>query len=425
MYLTPEEQSLLDGAAGRAVQKAMQILTALGTIYGAERMIPVSSVQIAGVSYDNLGEAGLEFLTEMAAGGGQARVLATLNPAGMDTENWPALGIDPEFAANQERVIAAFARMGVVTTCSCTPYLTGNLPHFGEHIAWAESSAVCYANSMIGARTNREGGPSALAAALTGRTPAYGFHLDGPRQPGLTIEVTGWPAESAGPEHTFLFGALGQVIGRRLEAAGNKPVPYIRGIPRAGLEELKSFCASLATYGGAAMFHMEGITPEAGQVSPPQATIKIGREEVEAAANALSDATPEEVDFVSLGCPHLSLHEIARLAELLAGRQVTREFWITTARPTKGIADRMGYTAVIEASGAKFAADTCCVVAPIQGRFRALATDSAKACYYAAARNRFKTRFLPFDEVVALATSPLTGPATSPAAATPSGGQER
>ena len=183
MDLTPEEQEMLAGAQGQATRKAMEILVALGTIYGAERMVPVTSVQIAGVSYDNLGEAGLQFLAEMADGGGQARVLTTLNPAGMDIENWQALGISPEFAESQQRVIDAFARMGVVTTCTCTPYLSGNVPHFGEHIAWAESSAVCYANSVLGARTNREGGPSALAAALTGRTPAYGYHLDEGRLP--------------------------------------------------------------------------------------------------------------------------------------------------------------------------------------------------------------------------------------------------
>ncbi len=175
MKLTPDEQGMLDGDYGRATQKAMEILVALGTIYGAERMVPVTSVQISGVSYDNLGEAGLHFLSQMADGGGQTRVLTTLNPAGMDIENWQALGISAEFAANQMRVIEAFARMNVITTCSCTPYLFGNVPHFGQHIAWAESSAVCYANAVIGARTNREGGPSALAAALTGVTPNMVF----------------------------------------------------------------------------------------------------------------------------------------------------------------------------------------------------------------------------------------------------------
>lgn len=394
MELTAEEREMLDGAQGWAVRKSMEILAALGVIYGAQHMTLVTSVQIAGVSYDNLGEAGLQFLDEMARGGGHARVLTTLNPAGMDVENWQALGISAEFAEYQQRVIQAFARMGAVITCTCTPYLAGNLPHYGEHIAWAESSAVCFANSVLGARTNREGGPSALAAALTGCTPAYGYHQDENRQPGVTVEVQ---AQLSG---SHSYGALGKVVGKKLEAAGMRKPPFIRGIGSASLEELKSFCASLATYGGAAMFHMEGFTPEAAQVQLPHEAWQITQADLEKAIESLNDAAPEEVDFVSLGCPHLSIQEIARLAELLRGKRVTKEFWITTARPTKHIADRMGYTQIIEESGARFAVDTCCVVAPIKGRFHVLATDSAKACYYAYAKNKFKTVFKPFDEVV-------------------------
>jgi predicted aconitase len=285
--------------------------------------------------------------------------------------------------------------MGVVTTCSCTPYLFGNLPHFGEHIAWAESSAVCYANSVLGARTNREGGPSALAAALTGRTPAYGLHLDENRRPGLTVRVEASLAE------TRDFGALGVVVGRAIESQQVKAIPYLRGIPAATVEQLKSFCASLATYGSLAMFHMEGITPESVQHTPPDETLFIGQADLDKAIQSL-DVTPasEEADFVSLGCPHLSIHEIQRVAELLQGKRVGKTFWITTSRPVKRIADQMGYSAAIEAAGAIFAVDTCCVVAPIKGRFKTLVTDSAKACYYAGAKNDFKTRFLPFDEVI-------------------------
>jgi predicted aconitase len=404
MNLTLEQQAMLAGEHGRATQKAMEILAALGTIYDADKLIPVTSVQIAGVSYANLGEAGLDFLSEIAEGGGRVRVLTTLNPAGMDFENWQVLGISAEFAENQKRVIDVFARMGVITTCSCTPYLFGNTPHYGEHIAWAESSAVCYANSVLGARTNREGGPSALAAALTGVTPAYGYHLDENREPTVKVEVeipTSLETEELGTHH---FGALGKVIGNKLEGETHKQVPTIAGIPQASVEALKSFCASIATYGGVGLFHMQGITPEAAQMTPPESVIAISWSEVLTEIDAMSDANPEDVDFVSLGCPHLSIKEIARIAELLEGRQVKKEFWITTARPTKQIADMMSYTRVIEASGAKFAADTCCVVAPIKGRFHALATDSAKACYYAYGKNNFKTVFLPFDEVVRQAT---------------------
>ncbi len=400
MHLSSEEQSLLSGEAGPATQKAMQILETLGRIYEAEKMIPVSSVQVSGVSYANLGEAGLAWLAEMAEGGGHTRVLTTLNPAGMDIENYQTLGISETFAANQRRVLAAFEKMGVVTTCSCTPYLFGNLPRFGEHIAWAESSAVCYANSVLGARTNREGGPSALAAALTGRTPAYGYHLEHNRKPTLHVRVEAEMCSN--PD----FGALGKVIGDRIQSHNNARVPLISGIKAASLENLKSFCASVATYGGVALFHMPGLTPEAQQHTPPPETITITTRMLKDTINSLINAASEEIDFVSLGCPHLSLREIQRIAQMLEGKTVTKEFWITTSRPVKGMADRMGYTAVIEAAGAKFATDTCCVVAPIQGRFKALATDSAKACYYAAGKNNFKTRLLDFAKVLDLSIEP-------------------
>ncbi len=395
LQLTPEEQRMLAGGHGRATQKAMQILVALGKIYGARRMIPVTSVQIAGVSYDNLGEAGLQFLAEMAEGGGKVQVPAMLNPAGMDIENWQALGIPVGFAQKQLEVLEAFARMGVSTTCTCTPYLTGTVPAMSEHLAWSESSAVCYANSVLGARTNREGGPSALAAALTGRTPEYGMHIAENRKPTLTFRV------EARLDGTSDFGALGKLIGEKIETT--KKIPYIQGVPAAIQDELKSFCASLATYGGAALFHMQGITPEASQYQPPDDFVTITQAELEAAAASLSDASTDQVDFIGLGCPHLSLQEIGRIAELLEGHKVSTEFWITTARATKRLADQLGYTQVIEQAGAKFAADTCCVVAPIRGRFKVMATDSAKACFYAYSRNKLNTVFLSFDEVTRLA----------------------
>lgn len=395
MKLTRNEQGMLDGVQGRATQKAMEILITLGRIYGAAQLIPVSSVQISGVSYANLGEAGLAFLSEMAAGGGRARVVTTLNPAGMDIENWQQLGISPDFAEKQQRVLDAFERMHVISTATCTPYLIGNLPHFGEHIAWAESSAVCYANSVLGARTNREGGPSALASSLTGLTPAYGYHLDENRRPTVTVKVEASIGENSD------FGALGKAIGDKVQGREGARVPFIRGIESATVENLKSFCASVATYGGVSLFHLAGITPEGSQHLPPEDEITITTDDILHDRQSMIDVTSAEIDFVSLGCPHLSIKEIARIAELLAGKTVTKEFWITTARPTKEIADRMGFTAAIEAAGAKFAADTCCVVAPIKGRFNALATDSAKACYYAYAKNKFKTALLSFDDVVA------------------------
>ncbi|MGB5912803.1 MAG: aconitase X catalytic domain-containing protein [Promethearchaeia archaeon] len=392
MKLTPEEQDMLDGKHGKATQKSMDILTTLGEIFEAEDMVDVLSVQIAGVSYANLGEAGLEFLSEMAEDG-KVKVLTTLNPAGMDRENWQTLGIDEEFAKNQNRALDAFAKMGIITTCSCTPYLIGNTPHYGQHLAWAESSAVCYANSVIGARTNREGGPSALASALTGITPRYGYHLDKNRQGEVLIKV------KAPVKGTDEFGVLGKIIGDKLVELGKK-IPYITGIPSASIEELKSFCASIATYGGTGLFHMERITPEFDKYPKPGDIIfEINQSDLDKARAELID-DHLEIDFVSIGCPHASIYEIATIAKLLKGKKVKKEFWITTARPTKRIADEAGYSKIIEDAGAKFAADTCCVVAPIKGRFKGIMVDSAKACYYGRAKNKFKVKIGKIEECI-------------------------
>ncbi|MFX0083059.1 MAG: aconitase X [Candidatus Hodarchaeota archaeon] len=396
MKLTSEEQDMLNGKYGKAVKKSMEILTTLGEIFDAESMVDVVGVQIAGVSYDNLGEAGLEFLSEMAEDG-KVRVLTTLNPAGMDRENWQTLGIDKEFAKNQNRAIDAFAKMGIITTCSCTPYLIGNTPHFGQHLAWAESSAVCYANSVIGARTNREGGPSALTSAITGKTPKYGYHLEKNRHGEVLLNV------EANVNGTDEFGVLGKIIGEKLVELGKK-IPYIRGISEATVEELKSFCASVATYGGTALFHMEGITPEYNKYPrPSDITVEINQKSLNKTRSELID-DDLEIDFVSIGCPHASIHEIERIANLLKGKKVKKEFWITTARPTKRIADEAGYSKIIEEAGAKFAADTCCVVAPIKGRFKGIMVDSAKACYYGRAKNKFKVKIGTIEDCIVEAT---------------------
>jgi predicted aconitase len=390
MKLSQLQKEMLEGKHGYASQKSMEILNALGEIFSAKEMVPVTSVQIAGVSYANLGEPGLDWLAQMAEDG-RVRVLTTLNPAGMDLENWKVLGIDPEFAKNQERVVNAFAKMGIITTCTCTPYLVGNLPHFGEHIAWAESSAVCFANSVIGAKTNREGGPSALAAALTGHTPKYGYHLEKNRQAQISFKV------EPKIEGTAQFGTLGKAIGDILDSKTEWTIPYISGIPSANTDELKSFCASIATYGGTALFHMKGLTPN--KTKKPTETITITATDLKNAEKELNEEDAA-IDFVSIGCPHASLREIRYIAKLVEGKQVKKETWITTARPTKQVADRMGYTKTIEDAGIKFACDTCCVVAPIKGRFTGLCTDSAKGCYYGRGRNKFQTKHCSLEECI-------------------------
>ncbi len=388
LKLTADEKEMLDGKHGKATQKAMEIITTLGEIYGAERLIPVTSVQIAGVSYHNLGDAGLEYLSQMAEDG-QTRVLTTLNPAGMDMLEWEKHGISEEFAENQQRVVDTFAKMGVVTTCTCTPYLIGNLPHYGEHIAWAESSAVCFSNSVIGALTNREGGPSALASALTGKTAEYGFHLEKNR-----MAQVGYLVESE-LKNTDEFGLLGKVIGDRT----GKRIPYITGISHATTDQLMSFCASVATYGGVALFHMEGVTPN--RTTIPDITETVTKQDLEKARQELDDEDAE-IDFISVGCPHASINDIARIADLLDGKQVAegKTVWITTAKPTKDVAIKMGYYDKIEKAGAYLVSDACCAVAPLKGRFKGLMTDSAKACFYARGKNKFDIKIRTVDECI-------------------------
>ena len=394
MYLTEKEQRMLDGAEGYAVQKSMEILVALGDIYGAKSLIKVGSVQVAGVSYSNLGDAGLEFLNELAKDG-KVKVLTTLNPAGMDLENWRNLGISPEFAEKQNLVIDAFKKMGILVSCTCTPYLIGNLPLYGEHVAWSESSAVTFANSVIGAKTNKEGGPSALAAAFVGKTPCYGLHLDENRVPDVHVQVKAELSKLSD------WGALGYAIGKKAE---NK-TPYITGVKTADLDELKSFCASVVTYGAKPLFYIKGITPASEQQTQPKETVSIEQADIKNAYDNINDEV-SEIELVCVGCPHCSINEIAKVAELLAGKKVAEgtEFWVATSRTAKQLADKRRYTEVIEAAGAKFACDTCMAVAPLKGRFRSLATTSAKGCFYSR-QNGMKTKMGGVEECVEAAVT--------------------
>ncbi len=389
MKLTKEEQKMLDGEQGYAVRKSMEILVALGDIYGAESLIKVGSVQVAGVSYHNLGDAGLEFLNELAKDG-KVRVLTTLNPAGMDLENWRTLGISEEFAAKQNLVIEAFTRMGILVSCTCTPYLIGNLPRYGEHLAWSESSAVTFANSVLGAKTNREGGPSALAAAFVGKTPCYGLHLEENRKPDIHVKVEAKLSKLSD------WGALGFAIGKKAE---NK-IPYITGINEADVDELKSFSASVVTYGAKPLFYMKGITPASEAVPAPKNEVTIEQADLKNAYDNINDQV-NDIDFVCVGCPHCSIKEIAEIADLLRDKKVAEnvELWIATSRTAKQLADKRGYSQTIEAAGGKFACDTCMAVAPLKGRFKALATTSAKGCFYSR-QNLMKTQMGSMAECV-------------------------
>jgi hypothetical protein len=382
MDLTKEEEQMFVGENGEGIQKAMEIVVALGKIYNAEKLVMVNSVQVSGVSYKNLGDAGIEFLEEWAKKGGKVSVKTTLNPAGMDLENWKKLGFKEEFAKKQLRVIEAFKKMGISPVCSCTPYLIGYLPKFGEHIAWGESSAIAFANSVIGARTNREGGPSALAAAIVGRTACYGFHLNENRKADFVFNVNCEVKDFSD------FGALGNMIGK---AVKNK-VPYIIGLKDSNQDNLKVLGASMAASGAVALFHIDKITPEAKMKNMiNDSAEKITIESLDEGYNSLN-SNVNEIDFVSIGCPHASVEELKKVAELVKGKKIKTELWITTSKYTNEKAKE--YVKIIEQSGGKVVNDTCLVVAPIEEfGFKNLATNSGKAAFYAPSYSKLNVRF--------------------------------
>lgn len=374
MYLTPEEQAMYDGKEGKALEKSMEILVALGDIYGAEEMVNISSAQISGVSYKTIGDAGLEYLEELASSGVMVKVPSTLNPAGIDLDQWKDLKFPPEFAKKQLKIIDAYQKMGISTTCTCTPYLVGNIPLLGSHIAWSESSAVCYANSVLGARTNREGGPGALAAAICGKTAKYGYHLDENRRANYIFQVE---TELSGSD----YGALGYLAGNIIGGG----VPYFKLKNDPSVNQLKSLGAALASSGAVALFHVENTTPEykdaLKDVDDIQ-KISVDKDQIRDTRDKLSTTT-DEPDLICLGCPHASLDEIKSIAETVSGHKLKIPLWVCTSISVKAAADRMGYTRTIEEAGGKIVCDTCMVVAPLENLgFKVVGVDSAKAANY-------------------------------------------
>jgi len=372
MYLSKEEEKMLNGEHGEVIERMFRLLVRLGEIYNAEKMIPVGSVQVAGVSYKSIGDPGTEFLEDMASKNTKVKVLTYLNPAGMDLEDWNKLGFPKDFAKNQLRIMDAFKKMGIVVTSTCTPYLAGNLPRFREHIAWSESSAVSFSNSVIGSRTNREGGPSALAAAICGCTANYGLHLWENRQPTIKIKV------EAKLDLNSDFGALGYYVGKQVK---NK-IPYFSGIKNANTDQLKSLGAAMAASGAVALYHVENLTPESDLVEKKGLeTINVTDKEINDTYKKLN--TGKNPDIVIFGCPHASLREISQISEKIKGKKLKKPVWICTSRMMKEASDRMGYTEILEESGAKIVADTCMVVSPIEEMgFKTTGVNSGKAANY-------------------------------------------
>jgi predicted aconitase len=372
MYLTKDEEKILNGEKGEVMERMFRLLVNLGDIYGADKMIQVGSVQVAGVSYKSIGDPGIDFLEDIAKKQAKVKVLTYLNPAGMDLENWKDLGFPHNFATNQIRIMNAFKKMGIIITATCTPYLAGNLPRFREHIAWSESSAVCFSNSVIGARTNREGGPSALAAAICGVTSNYGLHIWENRQPQIKIDV------DTDLKFSSDYGALGWFVGKIVK----NQIPYFTGIKDADTDQLKALGAAMAASGAVALYHVEGLTPEADLVHKKRLeTVSVGKNEIKETYAKLN--TGKKPDIVILGCPHASIREIASLAEILQGKRLKKPVWICTSRIMKEAAERMGYNDTIKRAGGNIVADTCMVVSPIENMgYKVTGVNSGKAANY-------------------------------------------
>ena len=395
MILTDEERRMHDGGDGSAVAAAMDLLVRYGEALDAEQLCRVRNV--AGTTTQPS-----PLKARLVAEGGWDRAFSVINLDSDETHEVPPMavptcqlqqGFGPDsagavpypadFAALQSDAEAFYGRRGVSILATCTPYQVGNLPVRGEHCAWMESSAVVYANSVLGARTNCEGTASTGAASLTGRVPCWGNHHDAHRRGTHVIRVDT-------PVGTFLdWGLLGYFTGDVVQEAR----PVVTGeYALPGLTDLKHFGAAAASSGGVEMFHIPGVTPEApteeaafGGAPVPDA-VRYGPAERRAMYERLNDrGTTSDVDFVLLGCPHASLDQIRDAARALDGRRLhsETELWIMTPRALAAVAERSGYIEVIESAGGKVLTDSC----PAMSRTapagtRVFATDSAKQAHY-------------------------------------------
>jgi predicted aconitase len=378
VHLTRQEERVYEGECGWANQTCMRILVRLGELFGAEKLIPIDSAHVSGVSYKTLGDAPIEFLRALADADASVKVRTTLNPQSLDSR-YLGKKLPRHVQEPQLDILKQFEKMGLAESLTCTPYYLQR-PKRGSHHAWAESSAVVYANSVLGAWTNREGGPSALAAAIIGKTPDYGIHKTENRQPNITVKL-----ETKLQNETEL-GALGIFLGKAL---GDK-TPAITGLPNTSRDRLKQLCAAIATTGMANMFHLDS--------SRTKETEKIGVDsrQIERTIEELSTASTSQPDLVFLGCPHCSLNEVKRIAQLVEGKKVRvgTEFWVCTSCHVRQMAS--DYVKKIERAGGHVLDGVCTVVSWTEKLgIKKIMTNSAKTAYYAPTLNKAEPMLTP------------------------------
>ncbi len=387
MYLTKEEERAYDGEQGWANQMCMKILVRLGELYGASRLIPASWAHVSGVSYKTLGDSPIDFLKAMANTGAKVSTRATLNPQSLDPE-YLKRKVTSELLEKQLSIIEQFDKMGFTQSLTCTPYYLEK-SEAGSHLAWAESSAVVFANSVLKSWTNREGGPSALAAAITGKTPNYGVHHAENRQPQVFVDI------DLPLRNETEYGALGVFLGRMLRDR----IPAIKGLDNAPEIGLKQLGAGLASTGMVNMFEWNDVTAE--KTAHANERITIERRDVDDTIEGLSTSADMEADLVFVGCPHCSVHEIECVAAMIENRKVKPglEFWVCTSQCAKQQAKKS--VERIEKSGGHVLTGVCTVVSWTEALgIRTIMTNSAKTAYYAPTLNKAKTILAPAEKCV-------------------------
>jgi hypothetical protein len=380
MELTKEEERILKGDYGIAKKIALEKLYKIGEAYDAEKFVKINSAHIAGISIKTLMKGGFQLLKDFEALNPKCEVLTTLNPTSIDLDNFSKLSAMADVAEKQMEVLRIFEKMGAIPTYSCTPYYLGNLPLYGQHIAWSETSAVIFANSILGARTVRESALTSLYASVVGRTCYYGLHKPENRLPTVSVKVS----MNIDNFDYLDYSLLGYYVGKNVDP---EAVPMFENLKSPTTDHLKSLGASMAIIGRVDLFHVRDITPEAilYKYPSPNNSINVSKEDLLKVKNEISTSSHDDVDLIALGCPHLSIQELCQVAQLLKGKKIRNNvtLWICTSKQMKIIADRMSITKVIENAGGKIMSDTCMVVAPVELLgFDKVMTNSAKAAYF-------------------------------------------
>jgi phosphomecalonate degydratase large subunit len=397
LHLDTPQEKLLSGEGGEANQFAMEIVTKVGDAVGAEDLVPIKSAHVL-AHYSSLHGAGVDVLERFAASGGKFAVPTSVDPASIDLQNWKSFGIEEEYARQQFRLCDAYAKLGGMRCWTCVQYQVCNFPKKGETVAWAESSAVVFANSVLGCRSNKITSGMDVACAVLGLTPRFGMLEDENRTAGVAFKL------DAGPLSDLDYRSLGFYIGRK---AGTR-VPVLSGLPgNATSDDIKHLGAASAAAGPVTMIHLPGITPGSDSVSASTGgerveEFSVTRSELDSVESDLNQ-TGELPDLVAFGVPHLSANEMGVLAKLLEGRKLRPgvKMYVYTSGQAFEMAELSGIAKTIEASGARITHSTDAEISPLKALgFRVVMTNSAKLAEIVSSEGEIKIRYAPQKKII-------------------------